>query len=198
MIHTTHGEPVRITGVINWMRASCWVDPDDLCNDPGPLEVTSVNDPDWCRSKQVWELWADGGICEIAERVREVIKDDEEKRSKRAMSEATHTPGPWQSDGNGVLTADGKYGIAILEPDQSFWGCTAKAIEDGETMMANAALIAAAPCLLAALKRLVDVWCPFVCDETSCECGEDGAGNGGTCEHIQAMRAIAKAEGRTT
>jgi len=61
-------------------------------------------------------------------------------------------------------------------------------------MEANAALIVAAPDLLAALKRLIDE-CPFISSADDCECGEDGAGDGGKCEHIQAHRAIAKAEG---
>lgn len=52
--------------------------------------------------------------------------------------------------------------------------------------------------LLAALKRLMDERNPFVSDTENCECGECGDGHdndGNVCEHIQANRAIAKAEG---
>ncbi len=54
--------------------------------------------------------------------------------------------------------------------------------------------------LLAALKRLLEECNPFVSDVDSCECGENGNGiddAGNVCEHIQACRAIAKAEQRS-
>lgn len=59
----------------------------------------------------------------------------------------------------------------------------------------------AAPDLLAALKRLLEERSPFQGDPDSCECGPDGTGfdesdPSWVCEHIQAHRAIQKAEGR--
>lgn len=62
----------------------------------------------------------------------------------------------------------------------------------------NAALILAAPNLLAACERLLNE-CPFECSTDRCECGENGNGfddKGNPCEHIQARRAIAKAKGQ--
>ena len=52
--------------------------------------------------------------------------------------------------------------------------------------------------LHAACRRLVQE-CPYICDADSCECGENGNGfdnAGNPCEHIQACRAIALAEGK--
>ena len=113
---------------------------------------------------------------------------------------AKHTPGPWQAIGTYVSKRkesgytlpitrvyNQKSGSPGIEPDM-----------DLEEAAANARLIAAAPDLLAALKRLLDERCPFECDADSCECGENGTGfndAGEPCEHIQACRAIAKATG---
>lgn len=62
----------------------------------------------------------------------------------------------------------------------------------------TALLFAAAPDLLDALKHMTEE-CPFECSTDRCECGENGNGfdnKGNPCEHIQAMRAIAKATGQ--
>lgn len=91
-----------------------------------------------------------------------------------------HTPGPWQHSvklsgsenhrGFRILTADG-WALADVQP----------ADEDGIEGEANARLIAAAPDLLEALKRIV---------------GWDAAGLALTEDHAaQACAAIAKAEG---
>lgn len=81
-----------------------------------------------------------------------------------------HTPGPWWVDadpGEGVEVHDG-------------FGRTASVWGEEDTATANARLIAAAPDLLAALRRLVDY-----CDNHS-----DYDSIGAACA------AIAKAEGR--
>ena len=96
-----------------------------------------------------------------------------------------HTPGPWEfvaklttsENHKGFLvraekaTKNGKWELAEIQPGD----------EDGELGFANAALIAAAPDLLAALRNLLDApigSCPFALD-------------------IGARKAIAKATGET-
>ena len=69
------------------------------------------------------------------------------------MNHMNHTPSPWKSANNSVLTMDGLHGIAILEPMLEFWSHDATGINpinDPDAMIANANLIAAAPELLRA------------------------------------------------
>jgi hypothetical protein len=54
------------------------------------------------------------------------------------MSAPTHTPGPWQSDTQYIHAPSNRF-LAVLK--------------DGPEQVANSRLIAAAPCLLAALKH---------------------------------------------
>lgn len=68
--------------------------------------------------------------------------------SKRTRKH-THTPGPWTIDAEGNVVVDGDARATIA------WVSSPDSFENGdEPMMANARLIAAAPKLLAALKRL--------------------------------------------
>lgn len=62
------------------------------------------------------------------------------------MSEAKHTPGPWQADG--PFVRDGTCSVADARPTH--------ADVTGDEVLANARLIAAAPELLAACKALMD------------------------------------------
>ena len=55
---------------------------------------------------------------------------------------ASHTPGPWKAEKPGIYSADGVC-VAMRHP------------ESGPEFTANARLIAAAPALLAACKRLL-------------------------------------------
>ena len=109
------------------------------------------------------------------------------------MSRPKHTPGPWMIFEGGDI---GSASVRLPETTVIKSG-TVK----GETIgsaMCNARLIAAAPELLAALRRLLDESCPFAADADSCECGENGNGidrNGDPCEHRQAYAAIRKATG---
>lgn len=124
-----------------------------------------------------------------------------------------HTPEPWHTGREDMQSYDGNTG----QPFSSVYATDDRggihlgkqlplviARVDGENIerdeeKANTRLIAAAPCLLAALKRLLDERNPFVTDVDSCECGENGDGHdehGNVCEHIQATRAIVDAEGK--
>ena len=66
----------------------------------------------------------------------------------------SYTPGPWHHDVNCVYS-EHSLGVAILEPDQKFWGQAADAIGDRDVVAANARLIAAAPELLEASERVM-------------------------------------------
>ena len=85
-----------------------------------------------------------------------------------------HTPGPWNvtRTNTGVRSAD-----AFL--------CRIWMLRNGQGV-ANARLIAAAPDLLEALKRIYDLPC-----DCPCEVGDDTVS-----AYDQALAAIAKAEGR--
>lgn len=65
---------------------------------------------------------------------------------------------------------------------------------------AAARKMAAAEEMHKALARLVSPeCCPYICDANDCECGPNGTGfddDGNPCEHIQACRALDKAEGK--
>ena len=74
------------------------------------------------------------------------------------MSEAKHTPGPWQS---GESDDFGPIGITAGPFDMpplpnGIWVQVAKVNRHGEQTMANAKLIAAAPDLLEACRRALD------------------------------------------
>lgn len=60
---------------------------------------------------------------------------------------AKHTPGPWHTEGQSVVSDNGEMECSIT---------TGKFQENHEESRANASLIAAAPALLEALKRLCD------------------------------------------
>lgn len=100
------------------------------------------------------------------------------------MSEATHTPGPWEiaryTNYNGwSIWAEGRGCIAER------WYPSACSEAENDEMKKTARLIAAAPELLAALKRL----------QASVFQSEPHEPNCGCCYH-EAAAAIAKAEGR--
>jgi hypothetical protein len=97
-------------------------------------------------------------------------------KEREAMS--AHTPGPWRVNAyDARLTVWGKHRVAVVDKEP-----------DGDTSAANAALIAAAPDLLAALKQ-------YLIAKPQCECGINNSG----CEMAKAQQvaraAIAKAEG---
>ena len=71
------------------------------------------------------------------------------------MSDAKHTPGPWEWDGSNSVSA-GDVAIANLEGDPEFWGTgyTAPGFLQAE---ANGLLIAAAPDLLAACELFMEL-----------------------------------------
>lgn len=100
--------------------------------------------------------------------------------------QAKHTPGPW---------IVGPRGAAVYGPDNMRLASLDANAKTLGQRTDNARLIAAAPDLLAALKALLED-SMYVSDADSCECGEDGNGNNGTCCHIQAHRAIKKALGK--
>lgn len=92
------------------------------------------------------------------------------------MSNTKHTPGPWYVQDNTDQDGDG-HQLRVDSDEGVVAQCGRKPFVD-EQSRANAALIAAAPEMFAALKRLVDGGCPaFVTKAVE--------------------RAIAKAEGRT-
>lgn len=88
------------------------------------------------------------------------------------VSAPKHTPGPWTTNGAEVFGADG---FAVCDPrqgphlhanydsDRGHWGSTpgASIERSEEEEEANARLIAAAPDLLSALRRLVKAQEPF-------------------------------------
>lgn len=69
---------------------------------------------------------------------------------------AKHTPGPWRSLNNCVVTHSEHFGIAIVDPtpDEDFWCGDSEPVNNQEEYEANARLIAAAPELLEALVEL--------------------------------------------
>ena len=93
-----------------------------------------------------------------------------------------HTPGPWAVTPDSFVMAGSRPSIGV-----------ARIITHAQEFVANARLIAAAPDLLEALKRMGyqgrDGWC-FCCDID----GEESARHQGSCKIARA--AIAKAEGR--
>jgi hypothetical protein len=103
------------------------------------------------------------------------------------MSEAKHTPGPWELE---AFKVDGMLLFQITAPNGSGPGGNLildDASIEGETdeeQIANARLIAAAPELLEALKRM---------DHTLTAHGHVDSGTG---LHSLIIAAIAKAEGR--
>lgn len=110
------------------------------------------------------------------------------------MSEAKYTPGPWQwrSIAKNPRSANGQY-----LHNQRLCG-TPPALRVGMidvVRVADADLIAAAPCLLAAVVALLDC-APYEATTDGCECKENGTGfgdDGEPCAHILAHRAVAKA-----
>lgn len=72
------------------------------------------------------------------------------------MTESNHTPGPWEADGELIMSTQGIAVATVLYPDD--FPC----LEDAEGVeaecTANARLIAAAPDLLAALKMFVSAF----------------------------------------
>lgn len=94
------------------------------------------------------------------------------------MSEGKHTPGPWKV----------WEGIACCTVDHAEWGATiAEVGENDERGMADAALIAAAPEMLEALKEI-----RADCDARAI----DGVVPIGRSAWVALENAIAKAEGR--
>ena len=96
------------------------------------------------------------------------------------MSTATHTPGPWKFDGGEVWAPQGR------GPDHAANVC--KMTGDSQSRAANASLIAAAPELLEALRRMVDMFERHLDGRVG---PDDAAGRWDS-----ARDAIAKAEGR--
>jgi hypothetical protein len=90
------------------------------------------------------------------------------------MSETTHTPGPWVVEGDWVTDVATDGNICEVSMPSS---------EDEAEQAANAHLIAAAPDLLAALRRFMDY-------------GDVFQWSGKQSPYSQALAAIAKAEGR--
>ena len=94
-----------------------------------------------------------------------------------------HTPGPWTVTPDSFVMAGSRPSIGV-----------ARIITHAKEFVANALLIAAAPELLEALKRMGyqarDGWC-FCCDKD----GEESTQHQGFCKIARA--AIAKTEGRS-
>lgn len=107
---------------------------------------------------------------------------------------AKHTPGPWLQfdNGNGthniVTYGGGRTGLAAVT-FQLPVGATPDA-EEEDTEEANARLIAASPCLLAACETLADYFAGHDPNDIPAECG-----SGVRRALIQARAAIAKARG---
>ena len=98
------------------------------------------------------------------------------------MSRTKHTPGPWSADGYNVRVKAGRH-IAYTGPNHT--PPHEYPIQCKREDEANAQLIAAAPCLLAALERLVD-------------CIQETRGIDATEALHEAQAAIAKATGEST
>ena len=117
------------------------------------------------------------------------------------MNKLLHTKTPWQTSGFRVYTGEHDGGIARVIADFNLARIRPQErMTDAEfaEAVANLQLFIAAPVMYAACVRLIEE-CPFICDADSCECGENGNGfdnDGNPCEHIQACRAIALAEGK--
>jgi hypothetical protein len=95
-------------------------------------------------------------------------------------TQATHTPGPWAADPDGVI-------LGTLGPARPFVGRIDDDYNDGQTA-ANRRLVAAAPEMLEALRAMV-ARAPFIDQSVT----EDGLAN---CEALaRARRAIRRAEG---
>jgi hypothetical protein len=92
-----------------------------------------------------------------------------------------HTPGPWIANSSGDVALEGDSNSIIA------WCTSPDSVEDGDgPAMANARLIAAAPEMLEALKKLTAI-CPAA--------REAGSAYWRAIEF--ASRAIAKAEGKS-
>jgi hypothetical protein len=97
-----------------------------------------------------------------------------------------HTPGPWEIEPIRLYPGTIRDCIEIRSDNAGGWWIAhvQTAMNLGQSGEANASLIAAAPELLDALKRLVTYAAPFICIV------DDPA------ELTEARAAIAKAEGR--
>lgn len=108
------------------------------------------------------------------------------------------TPGPWdygwRIQPNGCPTV-GHKGLMVCMVAHS-----AKDPEQKETALANASLISAAPELLEALQRMLDLDCPLTGKPTRAELiehweYEESQGNGAAEDNLFALAVIAKALG---
>lgn len=81
-----------------------------------------------------------------------------------------HTPGPWRiADASQIIVAmDGARSIAYAAADRAQVFINANSVN--ETALANARLIAAAPELLALLKRIAEPYGVETRDDTPCAC----------------------------
>ena len=106
---------------------------------------------------------------------------------EQTQQEVKHTPGPWSSRAFGTRGEDGPSCFRISGPD----GEVADTFGYSERDSANARLIAAAPALLAALKRAK-------AREPRCLRDQVGASSSGDCNCVTCAidAAIALAEGR--
>jgi hypothetical protein len=105
---------------------------------------------------------------------------------------AKHTPGPWQiypAPYPLIETADG---IAVAKTDCSLSRVSGKWVENREMLAANAALISAAPDLLAALEELLVE--RYALEEPE-EFDADGRWTSSSPASVKARAAIAKAKG---
>lgn len=104
------------------------------------------------------------------------------------MTDVQHTPAPWFSDEAGICAEDWGL-VAVLSVPDEYYGLETEELppEIQDVLFGNAALIAAAPELLATLKTVLSV----VANEHS--------GSSFITESLEraARAAIAKAEGRS-
>ena len=107
------------------------------------------------------------------------------------MTTPKHTPGPWagrEYDENWhIIVREGKEEIVVAIANNS-------GIEDRETMLANARLIAAAPDLLDILEEIVIIQCQEHCDyrfteDQAYHCARSG------CDFIDYKKFIASVKG---
>lgn len=99
----------------------------------------------------------------------------------KTHTKATHTPGPWQPEGQDLRSRVGDHDWWVTAP-KGRQGTFLPAVCSGPDAEANARLIAAAPTLLEALQLLVDA-------PQGCRCENNGGGDCEWCSRARDARA---------